>query len=103
MLDLWKDFLRVYGLLRRDGRNIFYRTSRRTFNAVPFDTDNVQAGLVLSDALEERCGRDLSEQLDWFIRSIDAEGHPENWKDFRDVYEMISGELGEVQSGGYEA
>jgi len=102
--ELWKDFLRVYGKRseRRAGRNIFHRSSYRLHHTIPFDRDNIEAGLVLADALEERGEEFTASILSEFIREIDRNGWPGSWQEFRDAYAIVSEKVGQVPSGGYE-
>lgn len=104
MFELWKDFLRVYGKYskRQAGRNIFCRSSYRLFHTDPFDKGNLEAGLVLADALEERGEEFTALVLSEFIRSIDQNGWPRSWQEFRDAYSIVSDKVGQVPSGGYE-
>lgn len=83
MMRLLEDFLRVDGSKRVVGR-VVYRRGSDPEKEVPFTQENLEAGQVLADALEEHPKMGHSQQLvsdlRYFVNSIGEMSNALTWK-----------------------
>lgn len=123
MIDLWGDFLhtkRRRSRITRSGWSIDYRTGSEPQREVLFTQENLEAGHVLADAIEEHpwmtrhmrpdtsFGVSLNNYLRYFLHAIEgglmsspARGEPaswyyKNWDDFSSFIDLLTNALGDL-------